>query len=90
MADEVNANKSGSSDGSMTSSLVKAESVLQLALAVPVGCCVGLAAGWWLDKKLHTHWIVIAGMLVGAAGGFVQIFTYVARMSASDKSGKSE
>ncbi len=90
MADDVKPNEPGNGDGSMASSLVKAESVLQLALAVPVGCCVGLAAGWWLDKKLHTHWIVIAGMLLGAAGGFVQIFTYVARMSASNKSGKGE
>ena len=90
MADNVNPKKPGDGDGSMTSSLVKAESVLQLAMAVPVGCCVGLAAGWWLDKKLHTHWIVIAGMLLGAAGGFVQIFTYVARMSASNKSGTDE
>ena len=70
--------KSGKSE-SVGSSLAKAESVLQLALAVPIGCFVGLAAGWWLDKKLHTHWIVIVGMLLGAAGGFVQIFQYVSR-----------
>ena len=61
------------------SSLAKAESVLQLALAVPIGCFVGLAAGWWMDKKFHTHWIVILGMLLGAGGGFVQIFQYVSR-----------
>ena len=75
MADEKG---SGKSEG-VGSSLAKAESVLQLALAVPIGCFVGLAAGWWLDKKLHTHWIVVVGMLVGATGGFVQIFQYVSR-----------
>ncbi len=84
MADDSSLGGSKKGEG-VTSSLVKAESVLQLALAVPVGCCVGLAAGWWLDGKLHTHWIVIAGMLLGAAGGFVQIFMYVARMSQRDK-----
>jgi hypothetical protein len=37
--------------------LVQAESMIQLALAVPAGC--------------------FAGMLLGAAGGFIRIFTYL-------------
>ncbi len=65
--------------------LVKAESMLQLALAVPVGCVLGLFLGKWLDGKFHTHWIVVLGMLVGSAGGFVQIFTYAARSMRNDK-----
>jgi len=54
--------------------LVKAESYMQLALAVPAGCFVGMLIGHLLDKHFRTHWIVIAGMLLGAAAGFVQIF----------------
>ncbi len=60
--------------------LVKAESMVQLALAVPAGCFVGLVIGAWLDRHFGKHWMVIAGMLLGAGAGFVQIFTTVARM----------
>jgi F0F1-type ATP synthase assembly protein I len=54
--------------------LVKAESFMQLALAIPSGCFVGMLIGHLLDKHFKTHWMVIAGMLLGAAAGFVQIF----------------
>ena len=60
--------------------LVQAESMMQMALAVPAGCFVGLLIGYLLDKHFHTHWMVVAGMLLGSAGGFIQIFTTVARM----------
>jgi ATP synthase protein I len=59
--------------------LAQAESVVQLALAVPVGCFVGLGVGYLLDRHFHTKWIVIAGMLLGAAGGFIQIFQFLTR-----------
>ena len=54
--------------------LVKAESFMQLALDIPAGCFVGMLIGHLLDKHFRTHWMVIAGMLLGAAAGFVQIF----------------
>ena len=60
--------------------LVQAESMLQLALAVPAGTFVGLAIGYLLDRHFHTRWIVVVGMLLGAAGGFIQIFTSIARL----------
>jgi len=59
--------------------LVKAESMVQLALAVPAGCFVGLGIGYLLDRHFHTKWIVVAGMFLGAAGGFIQIFQFLAR-----------
>ena len=61
------------------SSLKKAEGMVQLALAVPAGCFAGLLLGALLDRHFHTHWIQIAGMLLGSAGGFVQIFTSLNR-----------
>jgi len=64
--------------------LVKAESMIQLALAVPAGCFVGLGIGYLLDRHFHTKWIVVAGMLLGAAGGFIQIFTAAARSLKRD------
>jgi F0F1-type ATP synthase assembly protein I len=61
------------------SSLKKAESMIQLALAVPAGCFAGLLIGAALDRHFHTRWIVVAGMLLGSAGGFIQIFTTMNR-----------
>jgi F0F1-type ATP synthase assembly protein I len=69
--------------------LARAESVVQLALAVPVGCFVGLGVGYLLDRHFHTKWMVVAGMLLGAAGGFLQIFQYLTRNSG-DPSSKSD
>jgi F0F1-type ATP synthase assembly protein I len=64
--------------------LVKAESMVQLALAVPIGCFVGLGLGYLLDRHFHTKWIVVLGMLLGAAGGFIQIFTAASRSLKRD------
>ena len=66
MADE---NKSGG-----LKDLVKAESMIQLALAIPLGCLVGWAIGSWLDHHFHQGWMMIAGIVLGAVGGFIQIY----------------
>ena len=71
--DEPNKKNSGLKD------YVKAEQMVQLALAIPIGCLLGWALGAWLDRHFHTSWISIVGILIGAAGGFVQIFTVAAR-----------
>ncbi len=77
MADESTPKKDKAAGG--LGNLVQAESMVQLALAVPAGCFVGLLIGAWLDRHFHQHWIVVAGMLLGAAAGFVQIFTAASR-----------
>ena len=74
--DESNPKKPGSPLGN----LVQAESMIQIALAVPAGCFAGLLIVYLLDRHFHTHWMVVAGMLLGAAGGFIQIFTTMSRM----------
>ena len=51
MADESSSEKklgSGKSTGSM-GDLVKAESMIQLAIALPAGCIIGWLIGSWLD-----------------------------------------
>lgn len=73
MADEPSGKSSGLKD------YVKAEQMVQLALAIPIGCVVGWAIGAWLDRHLHTGWIAIAGIVLGAAGGLWQIVTIAAR-----------
>jgi ATP synthase protein I len=58
-------------------SLVQVESLIQLALVLPIGTVIGLLIGMGLDKWLHQHWIYIPGLMLGAAAGFVQIFRVV-------------
>jgi F0F1-type ATP synthase assembly protein I len=60
--------------GGSLGELVKAEAMIQLALAVPGGCLIGWLIGVWLDHHFHTDWIQIAGIVVGAIAGFLQIF----------------
>jgi ATP synthase protein I len=73
MADEPNKKGSGLHE------LVKAESMIQLALAIPAGCLIGWAVGTWLDHRFHQEWIAITGIVLGAVGGFVQIYRTAAR-----------
>jgi ATP synthase protein I len=58
-------------------SLVQVESLVQLALVLPIATVVGLLIGMGLDKWLHQHWIYIPGLVLGAAAGFVQVFRVV-------------
>ncbi len=59
--------------------LVKAESMIQLALAIPGGCLIGWFLGSLADRYFHQSWIGIAGLVLGAIAGFIQIFTISAR-----------
>ncbi len=59
--------------------LVKAESFIQLAIAMPAGCVIGWLLGEALDKHFHQHWIGVVGILLGAVGGFIQIFVLASR-----------
>jgi F0F1-type ATP synthase assembly protein I len=58
-------------------SLVRIESLIQLALLLPAAVVVGWAIGLVLDRWLHQHWINILGLIAGAVAGFVQIFRVV-------------
>ncbi len=70
---EMNERTSGKKRGAM-GELVTAESMIQLAIALPAGCLIGWLLGAWLDKHFHQGWMGIAGILLGAVGGFIQIF----------------
>ncbi len=72
-------------NGTVLGSLVKAESFLQLAIALPAGCLIGWFAGNALDKHFHQHWIGVVGILLGAVGGFIQIFTTATRYLKRDE-----
>ena len=63
----------GKKDGAL-GNLVQAESLIQLAIALPVGCVVGWFLGSFVDRHFHTHWAGVAGIILGAVGGFLQIY----------------
>lgn len=65
--------------GGALGELVKAESMIQLAIALPAGCVIGWLLGTWLDHHFHQHWIGIVGIVMGAIGGFLQIFMTASR-----------
>ena len=66
--------------------LVKAESMIQLAIALPAGCVIGWLIGSWLDRHFHQNWISIVGILLGAVAGFIQIFRTASRYLKNDRS----
>jgi ATP synthase protein I len=82
MADEGSGNSGNGAGGrgkGTLGELVKAESMIQLAIALPAGCVIGWLVGSWLDRHFHQNWISIVGILLGAAAGFVQIFRTASR-----------
>jgi F0F1-type ATP synthase assembly protein I len=66
------------------SDLVKAESMVQLALMLPAGCVIGALGGAALDKHFHTGWIAVVGILLGAAAGFIGIYRTASRAMKRD------
>jgi F0F1-type ATP synthase assembly protein I len=45
----------------------------QIALILPASVIAGVILGAVLDKWLHTTWITLAGLLLGAVAGFYQL-----------------
>ncbi len=71
--------KQGNGLGGGLGDLVKAESMIQLAIALPAGCLIGWLLGSWADRHFHQGWIGILGIVLGAVGGFIQIFATASR-----------
>ena len=73
MADENKGAKKSGSSGSLND-LVKAESMIQLAITLPLACVLGWLIGAALDKHFHQGWMGVTGIVLGAVAGFLQIF----------------
>jgi ATP synthase protein I len=88
MADDGAGNKGKAAGGKKGAlgELVTAESMIQLAIALPAGCVIGWLIGSWLDRHFHQSWMSIVGILLGAVAGFVQIFRTAARFLKNDRS----
>ena len=75
--DRQNANPGGpgkrSGGSGMLGDLVQAETMIQLALMLPAACFLGWLLGMALDKHFHQSWMEVAGVVLGAIAGFVQM-----------------
>jgi F0F1-type ATP synthase assembly protein I len=64
--------------------LAQVEEYLSLALSLPAATAVGLGMGYLLDKALGTHFWYVVLMVVGIAGGFVDVIRRLTRMTRDD------
>ena len=76
--DQPSAEKKAGGGGPL-GDLATAESMIQLALVLPAAVLIGWVVGAALDKHFGVGWIGVAGVLVGAVAGFVQIFRTASR-----------
>jgi ATP synthase protein I len=68
--------------------LTKAAPLLNLGLVLAVLVLVGSLGGWWLDRWLGTGpWLLVTGLFLGIALGFVQFFSAVLSQSRNGKGG---
>ena len=49
----------------------------EIAFALPAATLVGWFIGAELDKHLHTNWIYIVGLIMGAIAGFADLIRIV-------------
>jgi len=50
-----------------------------LALLLPLSTFVGYLFGRWLDSLFHTHWIYLAGLILGSVTGFASLILQITR-----------
>ena len=53
--------------------LVQAARYTEMGFIIPAGAFAGLLLGKLLDYWLGTHWIYIAGVVLGIIAGFIQM-----------------
>ena len=54
--------------------------ISSVGIGLVVSTLMGAGAGYWLDKQFHTDpFILLAGMILGIAAGFLNIFRYIGK-----------
>lgn len=76
-AERPNSSQKPGKPSGAVGALVHAERLLQIAFILPAAVFVGWIAGAGLDKWLHQDWIYLAGIVLGAVAGFVQVFRLI-------------
>ena len=57
----------------MLGGIVRAESMVQIALALPLSTVIGWVIGEAIGRHFHATWPGVVGLILGAVAGFVQI-----------------
>ncbi len=65
-----------------------------LASTIPwvlvISILIGYALGSWLDRVFGTEpWLMLAFTILGAAGGFIEVFRIVLRISKEEGEGEN-
>jgi F0F1-type ATP synthase assembly protein I len=66
---------------SKPNALVTAARYSEIGFIIPAAVFVGFAFGKLLDHWLHTHWIYLAGIILGIVVGFVQMIRSAVTLS---------
>jgi len=53
----------------------------QIAFVIPAAVVIGLFLGKLLDYWLHTHWLFLVGIILGAVAGFIDVIRTVIRQT---------
>ena len=63
---------------------VQAEKMIELGITLPVATVLGWLIGEALDKKFHTSWISIVGLMLGVAAGLIRLIQRALAISRED------
>ena len=53
----------------------------QIAFIIPTAVVVGLLLGKLLDYWLHTHWLFLVGIIIGAVAGLTDVIRTVIKQT---------
>ncbi|WP_420239277.1 AtpZ/AtpI family protein [Telmatobacter bradus] len=53
--------------------VAEAEKMMHFAFVMPSCVFIGWLIGAWLESRLHQHWLLIAGILLGCVSGLVYV-----------------
>ena len=67
--------------GVMARGIMRADSIVEIALVLPLSTLVGWGLGEMLGRPWHATWPSIVGVILGAVAGFVQILRLVDRLN---------
>ena len=63
---------------------VQAEKMIELGITLPIATVLGWLIGEELDKKFHTSWLALVGLLLGVIAGLTRLIQVSMKIGAED------